>query len=145
MATSRRNFLRNGAICALVAGVPGAVSNIAKGNTMASPSISTENIPELTMRMFTPHINTTFRIETGAGAVSAKLLSAKDLKAGSRNPAKVAGRESFSLLFAASRETPLLPDSIYTIHHKALGTFSLFIASVKKPETRNYEAVVVRL
>jgi hypothetical protein len=78
-------------------------------------------------------------------AFNLKLTKITDLKAISRNPARIAGKEPFSLLFSASSKSTSLDDGTYVMEHAALGRFSLFLASVGKPTNRHHEAIIVRL
>lgn len=146
MATSRRKFLKTGTMCALFAGIPGIVANVAKGNSTAVSSLSPGDPVHLTRASFAPYLNTMFRVRIGPlNVLKLKLVKATDLKAASAHPSRIAGRESFSLMFAGSSRSPLLTDNIQVIEHHALGKFSLFLASVEKPAQRHYEAIITRL
>ena len=94
---------------------------------------------------FSPYVGTTFRIRTGSGAVDLRLTKITDLKAISKTPSRIAGRESFSLLFAGSSNSQLLTQETRPIEHRELGRFSLFLVPVGKPTSRHYEAIIVRL
>ena len=148
MATSRRNFLKTGTMGLLCAGVPGALARIAlAGPTAAggSPEGKAKSMIKFTQGTFTPHINTTFRIRAGSRAVNLKLTKITDLKAISKTPARIAGKEGFSLLFVGSAKSSRLTQDTYIIEHAALGKFSLFLVPVEKSEHRYHEAIIVRL
>jgi hypothetical protein len=146
MATSRRNFLKTGTMCALFAGVPGIVASVAKGNPARVSQRPQGGQIQLTRSTFAPFVNTTFRVQAGPlSVVELTLVSAADLKAAAPNPSLTAGTESFSLLFVGSRLSSRLMDGTYNIDHGALGRFSLFMAPVGKPQQRRYEAIVIRM
>src|SRR6267142_4211693 len=105
MATSRRSFLKSGAIGLLCAGVPTALAKIAVGHPAVVGEFSAANAKssfDFSKDIFASHLNTSFRIQTRKGALDLKLTSITDLKTISRIPARIAGRESFSLLFTAA-------------------------------------------
>src|ERR1700682_3614437 len=148
MATSRRNFLKSGAIGLICAGVPAALAKVAVGHPAGVGEFSAANARnsfDFSKDIFAPHLNTTFRIQTRKGAFDLRLTSITDLKAISRIPARTAGRESFSLLFTAARKTGSPAEGTYVIEHAALGRFSLFLAPVGKPANSHHEAIIVRL
>ena len=148
MATSRRNFLKSGAIGLLCAGVPTALARVAVGHPAGVGEFSAANARssfDFSKDMFAPHLNTSFRIRTRKGVFDLILTNITDLKATSRIPARFAGRESFSLLFTAARKTGSPAEGTYVIEHAALGRFSLFLVPVGMPTNRHHEAVIVRL
>jgi hypothetical protein len=148
MATSRRNFLKSGAIGLLFAGVPTALAKVAVGHPDVVGEFSAANARssfDFSKDMFAPHLNTSFRIRTRKGAFDLRLTSITDLKATSRIPARIAGRESFSLLFTAARKTGSLAEGTHILEHAALGRFSLFLVPVGEPTNRHHEAIIVRL
>jgi hypothetical protein len=126
--------------------MPGVLANVANGSPTLNSKSTQDGSIILTMATFTPYLNSTFHIHTGSSTVvDATLISVLDLKAAAANPALIAGAENFSLLFAASSQSPLLADSAYTIEHDALGTFTLFLVPVEKAVMRRYEAIINRL
>ena len=148
MATSRRNFLKTGTMGLLCAGVPAAVAKVVLGGPPAfsgSPEENAKSAVNLTKDTFTPYLNTTFRIKTGSAAVDLRLTNITDLKAISKIPARIAGKESFSLLFVGSSNSACLTQDTYTVEHDALGRFSLFLVPVGKPTNRHHEAIIIRL
>jgi len=145
--TSRRNFLKSGAMGFVCAAVPAVLGEVALGRTTATGGSPAENASGQTFSkdMFTPHLNSTFRIRTRSGTAKLKLTNITDLKAASKMPARIAGRESFSLLFLGSEKTTALTQETYVVEHPALEPFSLFLVPVGSPANRHYEAVIIRL
>jgi hypothetical protein len=136
MTTSRRNFLRNGTIGALAAGVTLGVS---KASFAAS---ATSGFPELPdMAAFQAQLKTDFLI--GRSKVTVRLVNV--LKLGSK-PALSGKREAFTLTFRADLK-PSLKQETYTIEHAKLGAFSMLLVPIvsKDQNARYYEAVVNRL
>ena len=147
MATSRRKFLKSGTMGLLFAGVPAVLAKVVVGRTSAAGGFpkSIKGQIDFTKDTFTPYLNTTFRIKTSSAAVKVKLSKITDLKAISKTPPRIAGRESFSLLFVGSGKTTGLTQETYALEHEALGRFSLFLVPIGKSESRNYEAIIIRL
>ncbi|SRR6266545_5178731 len=136
MTTSRRIFLRNGAIGALAAGVSLGVSKKSFAGSAGS------EFPELPdMAAFQAQLKTDFLI--GRSKVPIRLVNV--LKLGSKRAAD-GKREAFTLTFRADPKPPLKQET-YTIEHARLGTFSMLVVPVvsKDKEARYYEAVVNRL
>jgi hypothetical protein len=136
MTTSRRNFLRNGAIGALAAGVSLGVS---KEGFAASAGSEFPELPD--MAAFQAQLKTDFLI--GRSKVPIRLVDV--LKLGSKRA--VGGkREAFTLTFRADPKPPLKQET-YTIEHARLGTFSMLLVPIvsKDKEARYYEAVINRL
>jgi len=136
MTTSRRNFLRNGAIGALAAGVSLGVS---KTSFAASTGSEFPELPD--MAAFQAQLKTDFLI--GRSKVPIRLVNV--LKLGSKR-AVDGKREAFTLTFRADPKPPLKQET-YTIEHAKLGTFSMLVVPVvaKDKEARYYEAVINRL
>ena len=145
MATSRRNFLKTGTMGLLCAGVPAVFAKVAVGNPIATGGVPGRTAFSFTRDTFTPHVNTTFRIQTGSRAVNVRLTKITDLKSISRTPARFAGKESFSLVFNDLNRTQFLTQDTYVIEHKALGRFSMFLVPVGKSTNRQYEAIIIRV
>ncbi|MGH9931911.1 MAG: DUF6916 family protein [Pyrinomonadaceae bacterium] len=148
MATSRRNFLKTGIMGVLCAAVPAVLAKVAVGRPAALggfPGANAKSFIEFTRDTFAPHINTTFCIRTGSSAVDLRLTEIADLKAISKTPARIAGKESFSLLFVGSGKSSRLKQDTYIVEHAVLGRFSLFLVPVGKPNNRHHEAIIVRL
>ena len=148
MATTRRNFLKSGTMGLVCAGTAAALARVGIGSPVVmsgSPETNAKVLAVFTREAFMKHLNTTFRIRTSLAAVDLTLVSVTDLKASSRTPARIAGRESFSLLFVDSRQIVPLKQETYSVEHKALGTFSLFLVPVGKSTNRHHEAIIIRL
>ena len=147
MSTSRRNFLKSGTMGLLCAGIPVALAKVVFGAPAAASGLPEGNAKTLflTKGTFTPHLNTIFRIQTGLGPFDLKLTKITDLKAISKIPARIAGKESFSLLFVGSSNAKDLTQDTYIFEHGALGRFSLFLVPVGKSTNRQHEAIIVRL
>jgi hypothetical protein len=148
MATSRRNFLKSGTLGLICAGLPAALAKVALGSPEIAGEFSDGNATSLfnfTQAAFKPYINTKFKIKTGSAAFDLRLTKITDLKAISKIPARIAGKESFSLLFAGSRDAARLTQDTYTLEHAALGTFSLFLVPIGEAKNRHHEAIIIRL
>jgi hypothetical protein len=147
MSTSRRNFLKSGTMGLLCAGIPVALAKVVVGAPAAAGALPEGNAKTLflTKDTFTPHLNTIFRIQTGLGPFDLKLTKITDLKAISKIPARIAGKESFSLLFVGPGNAKDLTQDTYVFEHAALGRFSLFLVPVGKSTNRHHEAIIVRL
>jgi len=147
MATSRRNFLKTGTMGLLCAGMPAVLAKVVVGRPAASgfPETNAESQINFTKETFTRYLNTTFRINTDSAAVDLRLSRVTDLKAISKIPARIAGKESFSLMFVAPSNAACLTQNTYVLEHAALGSFSLFLVPVGKSTNRHHEAIIVRL
>jgi hypothetical protein len=148
MATSRRNFLKTGTLGLICAGLPAVLAKVVVGHPNIVGEFSEGNATRsfnFSKDTFTPHLNTTFRIQTGSFASDLRLTKITDLKAISRIPARIAGKESFSLLFTAADKTTSLPQDTYVVDHAALGRFSMFLVPVGKATNKHYEAIITRL
>lgn len=148
MSTSRRSFLKSGTIGLLCAGIPAAFAKVVVGAPTAVgglPEGNAKTLFNLTKDTFTPHLNTTFRIRTGLVPFDLKLTKITDLKAISKIPARIAGKESFSLLFVGPSNAACLTQDTYILEHAALGRFSLFLVPVGESTNRHHEAIIIRL
>jgi hypothetical protein len=138
MATSRRNFLRVGTLCALGAGIPAVVSSAA-----AKSLGKTSGLANYRIQTFRPYLNTKFQIQGGPKQnIEVVLEKITDLKASSKNPSKIGGKESFSLLFKDTESTTRLAQRTYTIEHCNGEQFTLFIVPISKADSGYYEAVI---
>lgn len=148
MRTSRRSFLKTGTISLLSVGAPAVLAKTAAGRPLGGvesrAGLASGDL-NFTKRMFMPLVNTSFRVHTGSATVKIRLAKVTDLKTVSNSPARIAGRESFSLLFVDSRKTSGLTQDTYVVEHEALGRFSLFLVPIGQPETGHYEAIIIRL
>jgi len=138
MGTSRRDFLKNGSLVALAAGVPMGLAEKAAGSKNAVPSVGFG----LTRAAFMAQLNTDFLINIDGAKVAVRLVDVTDLpKRGA------AGRkEAFSLLFRGDR-SDLLKQDTYLIEHEKLGLFSFLIVPVmnRDKSAPRYEAIINRL
>ncbi|HEY6804034.1 MAG TPA: hypothetical protein VI306_10680 [Pyrinomonadaceae bacterium] len=129
MATSRRNFLRVGALCAIGAGVPAAV---VQAGTVKSFGFK-ENYSK---QAFLPYLNSQFFIQGGPlDKVEVVLEKVSDSKTRF-------GSESFSLLFKDPSASMRLGQSTYVVEHAKGEQFTLFVVPVGKPEVGLYQAVI---
>ncbi|HKO62061.1 MAG TPA: twin-arginine translocation signal domain-containing protein [Pyrinomonadaceae bacterium] len=138
MSTSRRNFLKNGTIVALAAGVPlGIAAKVSAG--IISPSAPAE-AGSLDKAAFEAALNSKFVVNANQARVSVKLIDVQDL--GSRAD----GREAFSLMFRGDVLNSLQQNT-YVIEHDQLGTFSFLLVPMKRDDRgrSRYEAVINRL
>jgi len=148
MATSRRNFLKTGTMGLLCAGLPVGLAKAVIGRPKPDGRFGDGNAMgagHFTRDAFEPYVGTRFRVKADFGSVDLRLTKITDLKAISKTPSRIAGRESFSLLFAGSSNSQLLTQETRPIEHRELGRFSLFLVPVGKPTSRHYEAIIVRL
>lgn len=137
MPTSRRDFLKKGALVALAAGVPVSLAReVAGRNAPVAPAAL-----GLTRAAFESQLHTQFLVNKGSGSVAVKLVSISDLT----GRGKFAGREGFSLMFRG--EAKALEQSTYAIQHQKLGLFSFLIVPVmgSRNNTQYYEAVINHL
>jgi|SRR2546426_8339535 len=146
MTTTRRSFLKTGTMGLLCAAMPAALAKLVAGspNRANLPGTDARSLRKMSIETFTRHLNTIFRVKTGSGTVKLKLTTVTDLKAISKTPAKIAGKESFSLMFVGSGKHSFTQDT-YVVEHSALGRFSLFLVPVGKSTNNHYEAIVIRL
>ena len=91
-----------------------------------------------------PLVNSGFVI---AGAASVRLIEVNcpGLAPGAR-PSPTATYERFSLIFMGAASRPL-PQRIYTVSHRTIGRFSLFLVPIGRKDRRGvvyYEAVINR-
>ena len=136
MTTSRRSFLKNGAIGA-IAGVSlglGQTTFAASGSVAAAAN----SLPD--MAAFKAQLKTDFLI--GKKKIPVRLINVSNL--GQKRTA-FGKREAFTLTFRA--EPRGLQQETYTIEHGKLGTFSLLIVPIvsKDKNAQYYEAVINRL
>jgi hypothetical protein len=138
MGTSRRNFLKNGSLVALVMGLPVSLAHGAAGR---------ENIAgfedfDLNKAAFLSQLKTDFLITQGGSTVTVKLVDVSDLP---RRGASGVG-EGFSLVFQGNR-SKALKQNTYEIEHDSLGNFSFLLVPImsKDKSALYYEAVINRL
>lgn len=138
MDTSRRGFLKKGAVGALGAAVSIGLTDKVLGHGGLS---STAPRLALDKAAFQAQLKTPFFI--GASRVPIRLIEVFDL--GSKRSAN-GPREAFSLTFHGDKAAPLQQET-YMIEHDKLGMFSLLIVPVvsRDKSVRYYEAVINRL
>ncbi len=146
MATSRRNFLRVGTMCALGVGVPAAVASAIVAKAMPATGLSgSASLDSYTKESFAPYLKTKFRV-LGSQLKNLEVTLDKitDIKATARTPGRMAGKESFSLLFIDAGANRLTQDT-YTIEHDKAGTFTLFLVPVERHDDGHYQAIITRM
>lgn len=138
MATSRREFLKKGALVALAAGVPLSINRGVFGKEAYAPATE----PILTKAAFKAQLNTQFRFNHGKSQVLVKLVEVSDL---AHRKGAGQGKEGFSLIFRGPRAA--LKQNTYLIEHAKLGKFTFLIVPVvdKDKSAQSYEAVINRL
>ncbi|HEX8494098.1 MAG TPA: hypothetical protein VF658_14725 [Pyrinomonadaceae bacterium] len=160
MAISRRKFVKAGALVFLSAGIPSVVANAAsnplassgKSNSGAGlPTVPPHKVGpvgpmgQFTQELFTPHLNSMFRIHAESRAVNVRLVNISDHKADSSAQIELAGKECFSLMFLGQRGVELQQNT-YQMAHSSLGTFELLLVPVGiNSGTQQYQAVFTRL
>ena len=91
-------------------------------------------IETLTLEHFTPHLDTEFVCRTpDGGAYPLRLTEAEAVGQPSKSPPKAESRSAFSLIFQGP-QSPILPQSIYSLEHTTLGTLPLFIVPIGREE-----------
>jgi hypothetical protein len=131
---TRREAFRLGASAA-IAGI--GLSTMSSGLAVAAPARAARGPHRLTRSRFAPLVGSKVRL-TGPGGARDVLLTA----AAATAPG-AAGERRFSLRFEDHSGRPL-PEGIYTVAHRRIGTVDLFLAPVGSASGR-YEAVVNRL
>jgi hypothetical protein len=99
------------------------------------PMSSSVDLASLTQGDFEPHLGDVFSVRNAAGEISLRLAVVRKL-----GQAKRAGG-AFSLEFE-SRADRVLPQAIYSLEHRTLGTLALFLVPLGPAATGMiYEAV----
>jgi len=128
-------------MCALGAGVPAVVSSVS-GVTAKTSDIAL-GIENYRIRTFAPYLNTSFFISAGPlDKVEVVLEKITNHKTTHREPGKIAGKESFSLLFKDPHQAPRLGQNTYAVEHSKGQLFNLFLVPVGKSDSGYYEAVI---
>lgn len=93
----------------------------------------------LTENGFSPHLNTTFRVNLeGARDVELKLVEVKGYPAKSEEHTAM---ERFSLVFTGPLDC-LLPQQTYQVKHELMGDFDIFLVPIGRDEGGfRYEAI----
>jgi len=96
----------------------------------------------LTYAQFAGQIGTWFDLGAQGKVVRVRLLEATPHSPRRQDGRPITG-EAFSLLFGDAPKGASL-NGTYTVRHRALGSFSLFVAPVGRPAAGRFEAVVNR-
>lgn len=154
MLTSRRKFLKCGAMAAAAAGFLLKSPTFAQQSPRRDPRTIFE-IPIESKRTktfyfnqntFEPYLNTEFRVTEGEKVIRLKLVRVQDRTVRpSKNAPKQVSGECFSLLFQASDELSIVRQT-HVLDHDALGQFTLFLVRADD-EKRGicYEAIINRV
>lgn len=138
--TSRRKFLKQGALGAIAAGVTVGLADKAIGHTSGNSSTA---LSGLDRAAFAAQLRTTFVINNGNRKVPLKLIEVNDL--GSTR-AITGPREAFALVFSGNHSSALKQET-YLIEHAKLGSFSMLLVPVfaRDKTVHYYEINVNRL
>lgn len=98
-------------------------------------------LEDLTPDSFTPHVGTTFLVETGGGdRLGLSLVSAQAV--GSSRRSGAVRERAFSVIFLGPAGAPILPQRTYRLEHEEMGALELFLVPVGVDGGRvQYEAV----
>jgi hypothetical protein len=147
MKITRRNFIRTSGTVVMAAGLLGPVGAIlgrsrAAGDNYALPSDSlSDPVLYFTRAHFAPYVNTTMRVSDGKRVLDLRLVDVPDLTLAANQKKGYSG-ENFSLILAAPGRKKMTP-GLYTFEHPALGTFTLNLNVVDRPDC--FEAVINRV
>lgn len=156
MAISRRKFVRAGALVFVAAGIPvaasgsqrpsGAAGLLSSALGLQTPSPHGVGPTRLTRDLFTPHLNSQFRIRVEERTVKVQLIKISDEKAaGITEGVEIAGKESFSLIFLGMGPTSL-EQQTYEVEHDEMGKLNLFLVPVgRNTGTQHYQAAFTRI
>ena len=138
MGTSRRDFLKNGSLVALVMGLP---VSLAHGSARSENIAGFEDF-DLNKAAFLNQLKTDFLITQGGSKVTVKLVEVSDLL----RRGQTCSGEGFSLVFQGNR-SKALKQNTYEIEHDTLGNFSFLLVPImsKDKSALYYEAVINRL
>ena len=142
MSTSRRKFLKSGAMVALAAGIPGGISRAVQ---VTARDLATTSNFVLSKAAFEANLNSRFLIRVaGSQAFELKLAEVADLKRYRNGKVSRASGEGFSLLFEGPKG---IPQDRYQFHHEKMGKFDLLMVPIqsRKKKGRAYEVVINRL
>ena len=147
MATSRRKFMKAGALGALLAGIPlktAAKEILEPHSSNTGSGILKNDHAALNLRSFTEQLNTKFRIHHGnKKTTDIKLIQVKDLRVQSTG---ICSRECFAAVFIGAPRSGLRQET-YEIEHQTLGKFSMLLVptSALSDKGQYYEAIFNRL
>ena len=147
MSTHRRTFMKTASMFAIGLGMPTVGAKLAAAATgIGQPVAHSGSIDIFKKESFMPHVNSTFRVGSGSSTVDLRLVKINDVRAESKNPRQIRGRENFTLIFEASEKSTELSDNVYNLGHAALGTFPMFLVGIGSVDAnKKYEAAVNRL
>lgn len=98
----------------------------------------------LTISIFSSHLNEIFQLDLGSSALlELELVEVTSLSSGAQGWRAMQGirREPFSLVFRGPAD-PLLKQRIYTLKHETMGTFEIFLVPIGgDAEGCDYQAV----
>lgn len=137
--TSRRKFLKQGTLGALVAGVA-----FGTGKNTLGASSSPADLPfDLNRAAFASQLHTTFVVTVGKRKIPLKLINVVDR--GSRKT-MTRDREAFTVVLRGGNSSPL-GQKTYDIEHEKLGSFTLLLVpvSARDMNARYYEININRL
>jgi uncharacterized protein DUF6916 len=138
--TSRRHFLKQGALGAIAAGFAFGLGDEV---VTRAAGASSEAPLGLNRAAFASQLQTTFLINQGSRKVSLKLIDVVEI--GSRKTARGV-REAFALVLRGANASALEQET-YRIQHEKLGTFSFLVVPIisRDKKARYYEINVNRL
>jgi hypothetical protein len=137
--TSRRKFLKQGTLGALVAGFAFGAGK----NTLGASSGPADLPFDLNRAAFASQLQTTFVVTDGKKKIPLKLINVLDR--GSRKT-MTRDREAFTVVLRGGNSSPLRQQT-YDIEHEKLGSFTLLLVPVSARDTnaRYYEININRL
>lgn len=137
--TSRRKFLKQGTLGAIVAGFAFGSGRDTRGASTGSSNA----LFDLDRAAFASQLRTTFLVQNGRGKTPLKLIDVIDR--GTRKT-MIRDREAFTLILRGSNSSALKQQT-YSIEHEKLGGFSLLIVPVlaRDDNARYYEINFNRL
>jgi hypothetical protein len=139
MSTSRRDFLKQGSLVALIAGVPLSLAERA----LAKETLASFEGLGLSKAAFMAQLNSEFLISETTAKRRVKLVAVEDLPQVGKFGE---GKEGFSLLFRGD-QTSVMKQDTYLIEHARLGTFSFLLVPIRMSDKSapHYEAIVNHL
>lgn len=99
-------------------------------------------LDKVTVSVFAQYLGSKFRMHVDSGSVlEVELIEVKSLAPASQAGEPSGGRAPFSIVFRGPRQ-PVLPQKIYTLEHKRLETFEVFLVPIgPDAEGMRYEAI----
>ena len=154
MTTSRRAFLKSGAIASVFAGLTlGGPANTLGQQSGGQAGSSTTTAPagtrpefEYKASVFEPHLGSIFEVQAGVRVTRLTLVNVKRIEPRAPEGKPAPKGENFSLLFRADKELSTV-QTIYELEHESLGKFLLFVSRFMNENDKEgiyYEAVINR-